>query len=200
MKVFSRAFTLREKLLLMVLCLLRLGVFYVQCVDMPVREGIAAAENERASLETELMVVEAKLDRLEKMENELDRYAVQGQIGIMGSYNNSKAEVKMLNDILEKANTYSIAFTDVTRDGDQVRRNLTLRYTAKNYETAAQIIAQLSNGQYRCLLGNVVCESASGYHNLERGEVTVNLSATFYEPMAGDTVDAGLPIDDNTKV
>ena len=55
---------------------------------------------ERASLETELMVVEAKLDRLEKMENELDRYAVQGQIGIMGSYNNSKAEVKMLNDIL----------------------------------------------------------------------------------------------------
>ena len=66
MKVFSRAFTLREKLLLMVLCLLLLGVFYVQCVDMPVREGIAAAENERASLETELMVVEAKLDRLEK--------------------------------------------------------------------------------------------------------------------------------------
>ena len=67
MKVFSRAFTLREKLLLMVLCLLLLGVFYVQCVDMPVREGIAAAENERASLETELMVVEAKLERLEKM-------------------------------------------------------------------------------------------------------------------------------------
>ena len=199
MKVFSRAFTLREKVLLMVLCLLLLGVFYVQCVDMPVREGIAAAEEERASLETELMVVEAKLARMDKMEHEMGRYAAQGQIGIMGSYNNSKAEVKMLNDILEKANTYAITFTDVTRDGDQVRRNFTLRFTAKNYETAAQIIAQLSNGQYRCLLGNVVCESDSNYHNLERGAVIVNLSATFFETMVGGTVDAGLPVK-STKV
>ena len=105
----------------------------------------------------------------------------------MGSYNNSKAEVAFLNDILAQTENYSISFSDVTRNGEQIRRYFVLQYQTKNYAAAEEITRKLCEGEYRCLVGDVKCNVSTD------GKVTINESATFYETMAGGTPDAGLP-------
>ena len=191
MKIFSRDFTLKEKILLLILCILLLGLAYYQFVDQPVRSAIQTANAEREIMETELTAVQAKLMKLEQMKNELD--ALPSNVSIMGSYNNSKAEMAMLNDILEATDQYSISFTDVTREGDQICRNFTLQFTTENYSTMEKVLTELVNGKYRCLLSDVHCASKSG--DVRQGQVSVSATATFYETMVGGTPDAALPED-----
>lgn len=167
MKVFSRDFTLREKILLLFLCVLLVGSMYYQFVDQPVRRAVQNAKSEKERMETELSAVQTKIAGLEEM--------------------------KMLNDILERAEQYSITFTDVTREGDQIRRNFTLQFTTSGYAAATQILTDLVHGEYRCLLGDVHCIAEQ--QNILDGQISISATATFYETMVGGKPDAGLPED-----
>ncbi|MGN0466969.1 MAG: hypothetical protein ACI4F9_11570 [Lachnospiraceae bacterium] len=191
MKIFSRDFTRKEKISLLILSILLLVLSYYKFVDQPVRDAIIAAESEAANLEVELTAVQAKIATLEKMKRELDDLSSESNVGIMGSYNNSKAEMEMLNDILNAADEYSISFADVTRNGDQVRRNFSIQFTVSDYPTATRILSELTKGTYRCLLSDVRCNSSKG--NIMEGAVSVSAAATFYETMIGGREDAGLP-------
>lgn len=190
MKVLSRDFTIREKIVLLLLALVLIGLAYYQFVDKPVRTSIARAENEKAALELELQTVQLKVAQLEKMQNEIDSITSSGSINRMPSYNNSKEVNKLLNSVLGKLD-YAITFSNVTRSGDQIRRNISLRFTAPNYSSMEQVIDKLAQSEYRCLIGNVSCS----LNNERDGSktVVVNLTATFYETMVGGTADAGLP-------
>ena len=115
------------------------------------------------------------------------------KLGKMGSYNNSKAELDELNDILKETKAYDINFNDVTRDGDLIRRSFSLIYTAPDYDKAADIITQLCEGEWRCLISDL--QFIADKDNLEEGDVKVGVTATFYETMEGGTPDSGLPAD-----
>ena len=192
MKILSRDFTLKEKLLLVLLGLILVGLAYFQFVDRPVREALEIAHAEADSLSTELQTVEAKLEKMRRMRAELDDVTAGGTASEMGSYNNSKAEISMLNDVLSEALQYSITFANVTRSGDQIRRNFTLQLTTDNYETMEHIVSTINASHYRCLIGDLRC-NASKNEDLMKGAITVNATATFYETMVGGTPDAGLP-------
>ena len=193
MKVLSRDFTLKEKILLLILSLALIGLAYYQFIDQPVRRELDAAISEKETLQIELDAVQMQLAQLKRMEKELESLSKNNTMGIMGSYNNSKAEIALLNDILEDTQQYSIVFSDVTRNGDLIRRNFTLQFTVSGYEEAVQILTRLSRSECRCRLGNVYCESEDG--NVLRGAVSVSATATFYETMVGGKADAGLPKD-----
>ena len=193
MKVLSRDFTLKEKILLLILSLALIGLAYYQFIDQPVRRELDAAKSEQETLQIELDAVQIQLAQLKKMEQELDSLSNDNTLGIMGSYNNSKAEIALLNDILEDTQQYSIAFSDVTRNGDLIRRNFSLQFTASDYEEAIQILTRLGRSECRCRLGNLYCESEDG--NVLKGPVSVSATATFYETMVGGKADAGLPKD-----
>lgn len=193
MKVLSRDFTLKEKILLLILSLALIGLAYYQFIDQPVRRELDAAKYEKETLQIELDAVQMQLAQLKRMEQELENLSKDSTLGVMGSYNNSKAEIALLNDILEDTQQYSIAFSDVTRNGDLIRRNFTLQFTASDYEEAIQILTRLSRSECRCRLGNVYCQSEDG--NLLKGPVSVSATATFYETMVGGKADAGLPKD-----
>ena len=192
MKILSREFTPKEKVLVLILCLLLLGLAYYQFVDQPVREALANAQAEAEALNTELTAVEAKLAKMRRMRNEMDDITAGGTASEMGSYNNSKAEIAFLNDVLSSAVKYTITFSDVTRNGDQIRRNFTLQFTASTYEAAEELLSRLSASHYRCLIGDVRCTAARNGDVLSE-EITVNATATFFETMVGGTPDAGLP-------
>ena len=193
MKVLSRDFTLKEKILLLILSLALIGLAYYQFNDQPVRRELDAAKYEKETLQIELDAVQMQLAQLKRMEQELENLSKDSTLGVMGSYNNSKAEIALLNDILEDTQQYSIAFSDVTRNGDLIRRNFTLQFTASDYEEAIQMLTQLSRSECRCRLGNVYCQSEDG--NVLKGPVSVSATATFYETMVGGKADAGLPKD-----
>ena len=191
MKRLSRDFTIREKILLLILALLLVGFAYYRFVDVPVREGIASAQSKQDSLSTELTIVEAKVRSLEKMQNELDDIAKQGTVSYMPSYNNAKNVNRLLNDVLGPLD-YAVNFTQLTRTGNQIRRNVSLQFTSPDYETMETVLRELSESEYRCLLNDL-----KGSVNTLRdgGTITVNLTATFFETMVGGTEDAGLPAD-----
>lgn len=190
MKILSRDFTRGEKVLIALLLIALIALGYYQFVDKPVRESIVAADQERSMLETELTAVNAKVADLNRMQNELD--SMQGSVSLMPSYNNSKAELDLLNDILADTEQYSISMSNVTRSGDQIRRGFALQFTVADYDTMKATISRLSSSEFRCLIDDIrVAYSEQG--------VSVSATATFYETMVGGVVDAGLPNDSSAE-
>ena len=192
MKTMSREFSLKEKLLLLLLSLVLVGLAYYQFVDKPVRDTINSAHAEKQVLMNELKTVDAKLDKMRRMRSEIDDVTSGGTASEMYSYNNSKAEIAMLNDILSDTLQYAITFENVTRAGDQIRRNFSLQFTVDNYDAVEGVLRALNESRYRCLIGDVRC-TANRDGNIMDGNVSVNAVATFYETMVGGTPDAGLP-------
>ena len=192
MKAMSREFTTKEKLLLLLLSLILVGLAYYQFVDRPVRQALATAHQQQMDLNTELKSVEAKLERMRRMRSEMDDVTAGGTASEMCSYNNSKAEIAMLNDILSDTLQYAITFENVTREGDQIRRNFSLQFTVESYEHVEAVLKALNESHYRCLIGDVRC-NASRSSNVMEGNVTINAVATFFETMVGGVPDAGLP-------
>ena len=193
MKLMSRDFTLKEKIMLLVLTIILLGAVYYLAVDQPVRNAISEAVSEQENLNTELMILQQKAALLSRMQNELDTIQSNGTYGEMGSYNNAKAELEELNQVLQEADTYDISFSNVTRDGDLIRRTFSLTFSASDYSKAEELISKLCKGQWRCLVSGINFVSQEG--DFAQGGVNVGLAATFYETMTGGTPDSGLPAD-----
>lgn len=189
MKIMSRSFSRGEKILLVILAIILIGLVYYWFVDQPVRQTIANAQAESAQLEAELQGVQLEVIRLQQMQNELDEIEGAGTASWMGSYNNSEEELRLLNDVLADTIEYDIRFSNVTRNGDQVRRNFTIQFKTADYVAAKNIIEQLERGDLRCIIGDIRCTVNKD------GVVTVSATATFYETMVGGTPDAGLPAD-----
>lgn len=189
MKVMSRDFTRSEKLLILVLVIILLVLFYYVVVDKSVRESIVNAESEAQMLQVEMDAVEKRLAELKNTQAEMDKLEAEGKLSWMPSYNGSKEEVAFLNQILADTLQYEVAFANVTRSGDQIRRAFTLQYETEDYAAAQEIMDRLCGGKNRCLVGDVKCKIN------ESGTVSVTESATFYETMVGGSPDAGLPED-----
>ena len=207
MKLMTREFSLRSKVLLIILCIILVVLVYFQFVDRPVRDEIERAQMEKENLEIELTVAQAKAAQLEKMKNEIDRLLADGTVKLMSSYNNSKEELETLNKVLSSTLQYSVAFSNVTREGDQIRRNFSLQFTTRDYNTMARVISQLAESDCRCLIGDV--KYSASVRRAEKDEPTVggkwvdevyyfdvirvDTSATFFETMYDGVPDDGLP-------
>ena len=202
MKRLSRDFTRGEKALLLLLALVLLGLTYYLVVDRPVRSALESAKAEKEAIMTELTTLQGRIARMEKMEQELKAIQANPAVSQMGSYNNSKAELDFLNELLDETDEYTVTFTGVTRDGDQVRRNFNLKFTVQDFATAERLLKKIYACDMRCLINDISYSRTRTYYNsadrlhyardyYER--VNVNATATFYETMVGGTADAGLP-------
>ena len=202
MKILSRDFTRAEKIILVILALVLVGLAYYQFVYKMVAESIQKAHAEAEAIRVEMTGVNAKIQRMEEMQAELESIQSNPNASYMGSYNNSKEELAFLNDVLDGALQYNITFSNVTRDGDQIRRNFSLQFTTEDYASMERIISRLCDGKLRCLI-NDISYSVSRYNysaaDRERygvdwyERVNVNCTATFFETMVGGVEDAGLP-------
>ena len=190
MKIMSRDFTTREKIMLLVLTLILLAAGYYAVIDQPIRTAINEAKSQQDELNTELMLLQTKAASLSRMQSELDSIEQSGSLGKMGSYNNSKAELDELNQLLQDAKTY---FSDVTRDGDLIRRSFSLTFSAADYDKAADLVNRLCTGEWRCIVSDLRYVAAGD--DLNTGSVNVGVTATFYETMQGGKADSGLPAD-----
>ena len=202
MKILSRDFSRGEKIILVILAFVLVGLVYYQFVDKAVRESIEKANAEAEAIKVELTGVNAKIKRMEEMQAELESIQANPNASYMGSYNNSKEELAFLNDVLSSTLQYSISFSNVTRDGDQIRRNFSLKFTTSDYAGMEKIMKQLCDGKLRCLINDISYSTTRyNYSAAEREKygvdwyerVNINCTATFFETMVGGTEDAGLP-------
>ncbi len=207
MKILSRDFTTKEKIMIVVFCLLLLGLAYYRFFYVPTQDQIAAANSQKANYETELMEVMAKEAQIRKMKEEIDELGELSNVSRIESYNNSKQEISLLNRVLGPATEYSISFSNIKRDGDLLRRNFTLMFKTDSFVSAKRIISSLEESPYRCVLSDIQYQLSLRRADSEeptRGGrwiddeyfydvVTVNTNATFFETMYDGVADAGLP-------
>lgn len=202
MKILSRDFTVTEKILIAILCLVIVGLAYYQFVHKPVEAAINKADAEKTALTIELEGVENKIAELEAMQADLDRILADPTINPMPSYNAIHDIMARLNDLLGDLG-YRITFSEVTKDGDQIRLNIAMTFTAPDYDTVEKMLTELEASPIRCKIADVRASRVYGY-NYFTGKVigaeypdalNVTLSLTFYETMHGGTPDAGLPAD-----
>ena len=119
MKVMSREFTTTEKVLLVVLSIILLGLLYYKFVYLTTQDMINEQKGEEETLKAELDIANAKLSRLKGIQREMDDIDASKDVSRMESYNNSKNETDFLNKDISGASDYSVKFADVTRDGEQ---------------------------------------------------------------------------------
>ena len=198
MKVLSRDFSLREKVLLLILAVILIGLLYYWLVDVPVREGIAEAESKRDAINIELQVVNAKLEGMKQMQAEMEELGGLGRAAYMPSYNNAEAEYAALNDILIGTDEFVISFADLTREGDLIRRKFSIQFTTTGYSEAKKVITELENSEFRCRIGDLNCTAEQTQHmdaDLTHwsGRIMVSATATFYETLVGGVPDEGIP-------
>ncbi|WP_408069807.1 hypothetical protein [Butyrivibrio sp. JL13D10] len=198
MEKLNKELTGTEKILLAILGIVIIGALYYLFVFTPIEEGIASAKSEQNALEAELAIADARLVQIEKMSNELGE-GDKSALSYMPSYNAGKAEIDFLHELLRKADDYSVNFTGITRENDLIRRDFAMTFTAGSFSKAEEIIKDLENSEIRCLVGDMMISPFVRESNLQDGEVTVNLSGTFYETMQGGKPDKELPEDINKE-
>ncbi len=193
----TKGFTAREKTLFVILILIIIGAVYFLFVHQPVSEGIDIAEKRAVTLEEDLAIINAKAQKISGMKEEIAEIEKSGKKpSLMPSYNSSKQELDFLHGFLSNQTLdYMVSFTDVTREGNQIRRNFTLNFTAKNYDEAEKIVEALENSEIRCLIGDLIIRPVESDADLFDGEVDVSCVATFYETMYGGKEDSDLPED-----
>ena len=189
MRSLSREFTTREKVLLLILAILMVLVVYYYLVDLPLRTQKDTLTSQKEQLNIDYGVTHAKY--LEYLQMQKDMEQVTEDTSIMASYNNRSEEIAFLDDLFKNTLQYSVGFSPVTVEGNQVRRAFNVSYTAKSYKQAIKILKKLANCHYRCIISDISCSGDKD--EALSGRVTVSCGAVFYETMVDRTTDAGLP-------
>ena len=151
----NRAFSTREKVLLLVLAAVLLGCLYYLFVLTPAQQLINNAKNQVDQLETELSVQQTMAEQKEIMREELAEKKASGAASRKTlKYDSSDVIMKELDGILAGAKTYSVTFADpeVSEDGSTVRHGVNISFTASSYASAKDLVEQLVNSKYSSLI------------------------------------------------
>lgn len=197
MKLLTKDLSGRDRVLAIILGIVIVLMLYYLAVDRPVRSGLKEASAEKKELEAQLEDIEYQIEEIKSMKSELSNLSQNGAVvSRMPSYNGEKREVNFLHTTLENTLDYYIGFNNVTREGDQIRRDFSLRFKAKDYLSSIEVMRQLEKSKIRCLIGDVSVSSAGDSGIITNQEpVQVSCTATFYETMQGGKEDRELPPD-----
>ena len=148
--MMSHQFTKKETVLLLLLTAMIMGLLYYQFVYKDIQNKKAMYDT--AAIEDEILSEQTKRAQIDKMKKEIEENQNNENAGYVATYDNQKAEITSLNDILAEADTFSLGFDKATAVDDAVRRNINVSFTAKDYRTAKAIISALHDSEYRCLI------------------------------------------------
>lgn len=179
--MMNHVFTRREKALLLVLTFMLIGLGYLKLIHEPVQTALLEAQNRQANAEDVLVVEQARLEQMRAMEKELEALKAGGTIedAELPYYDNIENVMVQLNAILTPAQQYSLTFAEPQQDEDGlVSRPIQMNFTAGSYQTARTIMNDLYHCWYRCSISNI---SVTGQEDVSQGDVSVSLTATFYE-------------------
>ena len=148
--MLNRKFTLRETILILIAAILALGIFYYQVIVKNYNE--AKVIYNVSSLEDEMTILTAKASRKKTMEDYISKHddEVVGEVAV---YNNLANEIEALSSIFdEKVENVSINWNEPTVSDKTVRRNANINVKVSSYDQAKQIVKDIANLKYRCII------------------------------------------------
>lgn len=191
----NRAFTTREKVLLVILAVLIIGIGYFKLLLEPINTSIENYQNLTASEQDEILVNTALLQKKKQMETELEELFASGDPTPIPVYDNSGNLLVELHRILDKSLDYSLNFSGVsTMDVEYlVRRPVSLTFQTPTYAQARAIIDELHDSDNVNCISDLSMQINNG--NLDYTNeiihwdedddsdyyITVSLVITYYE-------------------
>ncbi len=196
MNILSRSFSAREKALMVVLGIIIIGALYYLLFLSPMLDQIASANANSEALENQLVAMDAKVERIKNMQKSVKNVGDNGHIvSMMPSYSAGKKELDFLNTTLAESEDYYVGFTKITREGDQIRREFSLKFTVAEYKEAEKIMDELEHSELRCLISDFEVNTVEQDGVIAEDEIEASCVATFYETMYNAVPDAELPPD-----
>lgn len=174
--------SLREIIMLLVLIVLLIGVGYYMGFYTPLQEEMASIASQSTDCDMQITTAMTKVGRMNEMQEELEEIFSRpaDEITEIAPYDNKEVVLNQLYGILARTTDYSLNFTDpsVQEDGT-VRRNISMSFHCDSYEAAKEVIRDLTDSQWRCLVNNLSMSSDAG--DMMTNEVTVTVTITFFE-------------------
>ena len=175
----NRAFTNREKVLLVVLAVLLIGVGYFKLLLEPVNDSVDRYSQLAAAEQDEILQNTVLLVQKQQMEQELQTIYDSGKAVPLPAYDNAEKLLVELNHILASSQDYSLNFgsTSELEGGYIVCRPLNLQFSAKDYATARDILTALHDSANV----NQISDLSFSLPQDADASVDVTCSVTFYE-------------------
>ena len=190
--MLQRSFSLREKILLLILTLIVIGVGYFLLIWQPLHGRIDEAQTRQADAETAFISEQARLADMERMRNEIEEVKTLEQsenTAAIPPYDNAKRVMQLLNGVLNASKHYRIDFSNIEIGGNLVRRTLQMSFECSAYADAKQILRALYDAPYRCRIGNISVH-ADGEGFIQTGAVAVNVEISFFEYLNNEQLSA----------
>lgn len=174
-----RQFSLRERVLMVILALLLVACVYYILVEKPVQDTLLDASQRQSEAESQLTIASAQLEKMHQMQAALEQLEQSAQADVP-DYDNAKHVMELLNKAMALTDNYDLSFQAVTTEGAIVRRPIDMSFRCNGYATAKRVLQTLLDSNYRC---RITAMSVTGGQNgdIDWEEVTVTASVTFYE-------------------
>lgn len=190
-----KAFSNREKLLILILAVIALALLYYRAIHVTVTEGIAQANERLEVLDMEKNAAMAKLARMRSMQSELEGLRSSGEVLVpIPKYDNQTNIMVELDGTLRNTMSKTISFKPVTQDGESsiYRRVVSVSFKTDTYVDALNVIDALYRSQYRCQISDMKIHSGAplgtspirGEYSLSDDRtVNVALTITYFEAL-----------------
>ncbi|MEG1906432.1 MAG: type II secretion system protein GspM [Raoultibacter sp.] len=190
-RLMSRAFTKREKIMLLVLAVVLVAASYYLFVVQNVANTKASNAAQLQEVQDQIAAQDTVAAMREKMQSELEKMGQVEKLPVIATYDNLRNELDQLNAALASTSSYDLKLTQPALTGETVRRVVTLTFTTPSYDAATAVLEALQNGKYRC----VITDFSMTGKMLADGtieSVSSTLNVTYYETIAGSANTNGL--------
>lgn len=187
----KNALDAQTKLVLIIALIIAAAAAFYLLGYKPLKEQEARLRSEIAETEQKAETEQAKIAGINKRKEEIADGMVSGSA--VEVFDNSNAEWAFVSEIMKRyATSYALSFGEAkSDDGVYVRRGMQISYTAADYTTAKQIIAELAASPYRNIISDIKLTSTGSDAGADftgfnaDNPVQGNISITFFETMKG---------------
>lgn len=191
----NRAFTQREKVLLLVLAVLIIVIGYVKLILQPINEEIESYESLTMEEQTAFSANQIKAARMNLMEKEIEKAKAKGVRREVPAYDNSSNLLPGLYQIMESSVDYSLDFGELVYDGNVVQRPVEMTFQTRTYKQARAIIDKLYRSGYAMQITDVNIDTKKA---TDTQLVRTSMSVTYFEENLNYVPEADIASEDGT--
>ncbi len=191
----NRAFTQREKVLLLVLTVLIIVIGYVKLILQPINAQIDSYQSMTLEEQTAFEENQIKAARMSLMEKEIEKAKAKGIRREVPAYDNSSNLLPGLYQIMESSVDYSLNFGELVYDGNIVQRPVEMTFQTRTYKQARNIIDKLYKSGYAMQITDVNIDTKKA---TDTQLVSTSMSVTYFEENLNYVPEADIASEDGT--
>ena len=193
-------FSAREKILLVALVVILVGVGFYQLVYVPLQNRAKEAQEQVVAARDGVLTSEARVQRMKRMQDQITQLKQSGTgATTMPTFDNIKNVMTLLNGSVGGFSDFEIIFNDLEMASDTVvRRGVDITFSCDAYDQARGVMNALQRGPYLCTVDSLsfrdkdATKSGSGFtgssSSVQSGTYAATAHVTFFERVTPGTV------------